>query len=49
MDENDNKFSPPLIFLFIMFSHSQTDRVPHDRLTKPREFPLSRFIFLYKG
>lgn len=28
MDENDNKFSPPLIFLFIMFSHSQTDRVP---------------------
>ena len=22
MDENDKKFSPPLIFLFIMFSHS---------------------------
>ena len=49
MDENDNKFSPPLIFLFIMFSHSQTDRVPPRPFNQTSIVPPLEVYFFIQG
>ena len=51
MDENDKKFSPPLIFLFIMFSHSLNGLCsPTGRLfVSPTIFVLRKLVGLYSA
>lgn len=50
MDENDKKFSPPLIFLFIMFSHSLNGLCsPTGRLLLVALFTFGELVLLYSA